>query len=187
MNKFGAKSKMKKYLKSHFIKFYEDIYDGTDRFTMLYKGYEKSPDKVIESCIYFYEDVMECRVYYTATGAKWCENSKNLSEFMRLLNYINARVWPCGSDGIGGTLYIASHLYAPRLYMTEDSCYDITMTTIIPYDFYEVAPLETEDFLTACCPELMDALSPTIFMLLLGTLSLDDAIQAINKDILGEE
>lgn len=184
---FNAKSKMRGYLKSHFIKFYEDTDDGTDRFTMLYKGCEKSPDRVIESCIYFYSECMECRVYYTATGAKWAENSKHLPDFMRLLNYLNATVWPCVSDEMGGALYTASYLYVPRFYMTEDGCYDITMTIIIPYDFYQVAPLETEEFLTVCCPELMDALSPAIFMLLLGELTLCEAIQVIKRDILEKE
>ncbi len=35
--------------------------------------------------------------------------------------------------------------------MTEDGCFDITLTTIICNDFYEVAPLETEDYITAYC------------------------------------
>ena len=151
---------------------------------MLYKNCDKSPDKVIESCIYFHNDYMECRVYYSKSGAEYCQSSKHLSELMRLLNFINAMVWPRGLDGTGGMLYKASCLYAPRLYMTEDDCYDITMTTIVPYDYYKVTPLETEDFLTASCPELMDALSPAIFMLLLGKLSLDEAIHYIKKNII---
>lgn len=70
----------------NFIVFYEDAYDDTDRFTMLYTGCGNTSDRVIESCICFYVDYIKCCVYYTATGDKWCENSRNLSEFMRLLD-----------------------------------------------------------------------------------------------------
>ena len=49
--------------------------------------------------------------------------------------------------------------------MTEDGCYDITMTFTLPYDFYEVAPLESEDFIIATLPDLFNRLSPTIFQL----------------------
>ncbi len=131
-----AKTKIINYLNQHFINFYEDIGDGTERLTIIYKGCKNCPDKMIESCIYFLSDCMECRVYYNATGAKWCKDSGHQSELMRLLNYINATVWPRGSDGIGGSLYKTSHLYTPRIYMTEEGCNDITMTTVVPYDFF---------------------------------------------------
>ena len=71
--------------------------------------------------------------------------------------------------------------------MTEDDRHDITMTGIIPYDFFEVAPLETEDFLTASLPELMNALSPAIFLLLLGEIDLSQAKRIVDRDVLGEE
>lgn len=47
-----------------------------------------------------------------------------------------------------------------------------------------IAPLETLDFITAACPELMDELSIPIFMLLLGNLPIDAAIKCIKTDIL---
>ncbi|MST88845.1 hypothetical protein FYJ79_04525 [Sharpea azabuensis] len=47
--------------------------------------------------------------------------------------------------------------------MTEYDCFDITLTIVICYDLYEVAPLETEDSVTAYCPELLADLSPAIF------------------------
>lgn len=85
------------------------------------------------------------------------------------------------------TLYKTSNLYAPRIYMTEDGCYDITMTCIVPYDFYEVAPLETADFLTACIPGVLNELSPAIFLLLLGKINLNDAISLVKRVALQEE
>ena len=68
--------------------------------------------------------------------------------------------------------------------MTEDGFHDITLTAQIAYEIFELVPLETLDFITASCPELMDALSTPIFMLLLGNLPLDDAIEYIKTNIL---
>ena len=184
MNKLQAKSKIKNYLKRNFIQFHEDVWE---RITMVYKGFKNSPDSIIESCIYFFSDCMECRVYYDATGAKFCKESDRQSELMRLLNFINARVWPQSTDFNGNTLYRPSHLYTPRIYMTEDGCNDITMTTVVPYEFYEIATLETEDFFTACLPELMDSLSPAIFLLLLGRINPEDAIGLVKINVLNEE
>ena len=79
-----------------------------------------------------------------------------------------------------------SCLYTPRIYLTEDGGYDITLTSVIPYDFYELAPLETEDYITACCPELLNGLSPAIFGVLLGNLDVEQAIQYVRKNILYE-
>lgn len=187
MNKLQAKSKIKSYLKRNFILFYEDFFDGTEQITMVYKGFKNSPDNIIESCIYFFSDCMECRVYYNATGAKFCKESNRQLELMRLLNFINARVWPQGTDFNDSTLYRPSHLYTPRIYMTEDGCNDITMTTVVPYEFYEIATLETEDFFTACLPELMDSLSPAVFLLLLDKINVEQAIDIVKIKVLNEE
>lgn len=88
------------------------------------------------------------------------------------------------ADGAGASLYKPHMLYTPRLYLTADECYDITITTIINYDFYEVAPVETADYLTAYCPELLDKLSPAIYGVLLGQLTVDEAIGYIRKEII---
>ncbi len=185
--KMDVKSDIMTYLKRHFLEFHEDAYEDTDRITMVFRNCEQCPDKVAEGCIYLYQDFMEYRVYYSAAGAEWLANSIHQSEFFRLLNYINAKVWPCGNDGVDGALYKSTNLYTPHLYMTEDDRHDITMTGIIPYDFFEVAPLETEDFLTASLPELMNALSPAIFLLLLGEIDLSQAKGIVDRDVLGEE
>ena len=83
-------------------------------------------------------------------------------------------------------LYAPSTLYTPRIFITENDCFDITLTTIINYDFYNLAPLETEDYITAYCPDLLNKLSPTIFSLLLGTIDLQQATHYINKFTEGE-
>ena len=65
--------------------------------------------------------------------------------------------------------------------MTEDGNCDITLTTIVNYDFYELTPLEREDYVTAACPDLLNELSLAIFGVLSGKIDLDTAINYINK------
>ena len=187
MNKQIALEKIRQYLKSHFITFQTDIKDGVPRYTMIFENCENSPNKAIESCIWFFEESMEVRTYFTEMGSNICrENKNNLSDVYRLMNYLNAQIWPATNDGYGGTLYKPYYLYTPRFYITEDDCYDITMTFVVPYDFYSVAPLETEDFITASCPELLNALSPAIFSLILGNMTVNQSITYV-KAILQKE
>lgn len=89
----------------------------------------------------------------------------------------------CSADG---ALYVPSTLYTPRIFIKENDCFDITLTTIINYDFYKLAPLETEDYITAYCPDLLNKLSPVIFSLLLGKINLQQAMHYINKLTEGE-
>ncbi len=188
MNKNEAYNKMTYYLETHFIKFSEDVYEGTERLlTMTYNGYVNCPNMALESCVYFHSDCMECRTYYTELGSDICKDSAHQADLYRLLNYINATIWPTTCDGSDGNLYQPSHLYSPRIYVSEDDCYDIMSTTVIPYDFYEIAPLETEDYMTACIPELMDKLSPAIFGVLAGNITTEDAIAYVNSAVLNEE
>lgn len=174
------------YLKAHCIKFHEDVYENTKRITMAYKGYSNCPNNIIEGCLYFYSDCMECRVYYTELGSDICKNSAHQADLYRLLNYINACVWPCTSDGFDGEDR-TPYLYTPRIYVTEDACYDITATSMIPYDFYEILPILTGDYITACIPELMNKLSPAIFGLLTGKMTIENAIAYVESAVLNQE
>ena len=178
---------IKYYLKRHFFKYYEETFENTKRLITAYSGYANCPNMALESCIYFHSDCIECRVYYTELGAFICKKSTHQADLYRLLNYINANVFPCTCDGTDGEFYPPSHLYTPRIYITEDDCYDITANTIIPYDFYEIAPLETADYMTACIPELMNKLSPAIFGVLSGIKTTEDAIAYVNSAVLNEE
>jgi hypothetical protein len=73
------------------------------------------------------------------------------------------------------------------MYITEDGCFDVTLTTIIPYDFFDVAPLETLDYLTVSCPELLNKLSLPIFSILLGKWYIISAISYIKTVVLMED
>lgn len=182
--KIKLMGKLSEYLKSHNIHYQEYVDNGTVQFAFAYQGYDNCPDRILESCIWFYENEMEVRVYYDENASGWCKGSEHKDELMGLLNYINASVWIHGTDGMNGLYYKGQYLYTPRLYMTEDGCYDITLTTVIPYDFYEVAPLETEDYITAACPELMDKFSKAIFLLLLGEIDIEQAKTLIKQNVM---
>lgn len=186
MNKLEAKNKLCDYLRMNNIPFKEDFDNGVVRITMLYKDYGNCPDNILESCIWFYENEMEARIYYDENAAGWCRKSNNISALLRLFNYVNARVWPQTADGMDDRLYHPHHLHTPRLYMTEDGAYDITLTSVIAYDFYTIAGLETEDYITACCPELLDKLAPAIFGVILGQLNAEQAIDFVKVHVLND-
>lgn len=173
------------YLIRHNIRHMISRDNGCVQFTMKYRA-ENAPGRYVESCIWFYDnDSAEARCYYSAIGAEICQKSEYRNRLLRLLNYINASVFLCCTDG--RVLYEPHMLYTPRMYMTEDGYYDLTITTIINYDFWAVAPLETADYLTAYCPELLDKLAMPIFGVLLGELSEDEAITYVKEEILKEK
>lgn len=179
-----AQKKMREYLKTHYIGYSEYVEKGVTQFLMTYKV-KNTPDGLLEACIWFHPRCMECRVYFSSYCAMFIKGSRYLNGFMRLLNYINARIWPHTDDRYGSKLYESSYLYTPRIYMMEDGSYDVTMTTLIHYDIYEMAGLETEDFITLTCPELLDELSVPMFGIISGQMSLDEAITYINRSMLG--
>lgn len=183
MTKKQAIKNFTDYLKLHNIPHVTDIDNGCPRFTMVYDA-ENAPNHSVESCIWFYDDAAEARCYYTAMGAALCKSSEYKDSLLRLLNFINARVFL--NSGGGNGLYEPHMLYNPRMYVTEDDCFDITITTIINYDFWGIAPVETADYLTVFCPELLDRLAPSVFGVLLGKFTVDETIFYIRERILEE-
>lgn len=171
------------YLKSHEIYWEMDHMEGIPRITMVFKNCDNCPNFITEGCIWFYEDSMEVRVYYSELGADICKTSQNRSELYRLLNFLNARLWPRVSDGMGGTLYQSQHLLSPRFYVTEDDRYDITAAMMVSYTHFEMYALEIEDFITAALPGLMNVLSPFVFLVLVKNMTLDTAIDRVKSEI----
>ncbi|MCM1119296.1 MAG: hypothetical protein NC543_08050 [bacterium] len=181
-----AMSDFSTYLKSHNIFFKTDIAEEEiPRITMVFKNCESCPGHITEGCIYFFDDEMEIRVYYSEDGSEICRNSNNMTDLYRLMNFLNARLWPRGMDGMGGVLYRSQCLFYPRFHVTEDGMKDITAKMIVPYTHYEMDKLETEDFITAALPDLLDSLSVPIFLLLLSKISVEEAISMIETRILG--
>lgn len=187
MNKNEAKRRFIGYLKGRNIKYLEQINDNESSIVMAIAGYERCPNSALECSIYFFDACMQCQVYFTENASGWIsERADVLSDMYMLLNFINARVWPFTHDGMGGKLYKSHHLQTPRFYITEDSHYDLTATTVIDYDYYSMAPLETEDYCTATIPALMDKLSLPLFFVLMKKISVDEGIELIKRDVLKE-
>ena len=155
--------------------------EGIPRITMVFKNCDRSPGYITEGCIWFYENSMEVRVYYSKLGAEICQKSKHLPELYRLMNYINARLWVSVSDGLEGALYQSQYLILPRFYVTEDEMQDITATMLIPYTHFELDMLEIEDFITSVLPGLLDDLSIPVFLLLEGRITAEEAIDMVRS------
>lgn len=182
-----AKRRVISYLKERGIKCQEYLSEGSSCVVIVLDGYENCPDQMLECSMVFFNTGMENRCYFTENAASWIsERKENLSNIYRLLNFINARVWPSIHDGIGGNLYVTHYLNTPRFYITEDHHYDLTATSVINYDILEMAPLETMDYITAALPELMNRLSIPLFLVLLGKLTPEEGIVQIKKEILEE-
>lgn len=175
---------LERYLENHNIRYARSKGNGCIQVAMIYAE-NNAPRGYVESNIWFYEnDYAEARCYYNAAAAI-CRNGNHRNDLLRLLNFINARAFlSCGAPY---GMYEPRMLYNPRIYLTEDDGYDIAITTVINYDFWELAPLETNDYLTAYCPEFLGRLAPPIFGVLLGKMTVDDAITYIKVNILDEE
>lgn len=184
MNKIDATKSFEGYLKSHFISYFKEETDNNAvRLTMCYKGYDICPGNALESCIYFYEDCFEAKVYYSALGSSICKNSKFQDELYRFLNYLNYSIWPRAVSD----LYEPCHLYTPRFIKTEDGNYDITASFVASYDIYNLAQLETEDFITKALPELLNKISPALFLVIAGEITVENAIAVVKKEVLHEK
>ena len=134
MTKQKAIKRLKEYLNAHFIHLETDFDNGTPRFTMIFKNCNNCHDKILESCVYFYQDCMEVKTHFTQNAASWCKGyQQSIPMIMRFLNYIKATVWMSSSDGANGLSYNPSILYTPRIFMPEDECYDITITRVSSY------------------------------------------------------
>lgn len=168
------------YLKSHGFRYVSRFSDGYVQITLTLDA-KNAPEKRIECGIWFYEEGMEARVYYSALGAEICRKSGRADELLRILNFINACVFLSNPDG-EGMLYEQHMLYTPRIYLTADDCFDIMITTIIPYDFFDLAPTETCDYVAEYCPELLDRLAPPIYSVLLGKETADRAIAYLKEN-----
>lgn len=175
---------LKNYLSYNSIPCKEDLDMGVRRFTFVFMCAD-APGGFVEGCIWFFDKAAEVRLYYNSIGADICKRSEYRGELYRLLNFINARVFMECSDG-GNGKYQAPIWYTPRIYLTEDTGYDISITTIINYDFGEKARHETHDYITAYCPELLDRLAPFIFRTLKGEMNVSDAIFGIKREMLND-
>lgn len=174
-----------------YLKQKSNIYIESCKFapsiTIALPGHSNSPSRKIESSLFFFPDAIEIRVYYACPGPQIVSNNlERLPSLYRLLNFLNAHVFVKKMEGVGN-FYRASYLLQPRFFLTEDEQFDITATVILEKDFFELAPLEIEDFITIALPALMNQLSPYIFGVVTGKVNVEAAIRQIRKNILGEE
>ncbi len=185
MERHEAIRKFFRYLKLHNIRHFKQMDEGVLRCRIEFNK-ELAPDRTIEACIWFFESTMEVRVYYNEVAARWVKEGDHFNELAQVLNFCNARVFLSSCDGAGNTLYQPSLLYTPRFYITADGHCDICMTTTIPYDFYELTPLETEDYITIFCPHVLERLTYSLIGTAVGKLTPKEAIMQINSDLLEE-
>ena len=174
------------YLKERNIPYVEETIEATPRIIIVLAGYPACPGGKLEACIYFHKEAhaIEARVYFADPAPAAVKRSGHLSDLYRLLNRINAKLFPRNEDHAEGSVYTPSYLITPRFYVTEDGCFDLTAALVMDNDFFELAPLEIEDYLTIALPRLIADLSPFIFGVLRGDISAEYAIRLIESRVL---
>jgi hypothetical protein len=162
------------YLDSEDICYKCDTDLGVPRITMIF-DIPDCPVGHIESSIWFFERHAEVRTYYPKVVSDLC-NSENghTDELMRLLEYLNALVIPCQSDG---EVY-----FTPRFYITAFG-FDVAALTVINYKVWSAVPY-TEKHITEYWPVMFNDLAPFVVSVLEGKITADEAMKLIDKHVL---
>ena len=147
---------------------------------MLFNDCPECPDRITEGQLGFYKNWFEARVFYSESASEWFRESENKADIYRLLNYINSQVWISVTDSRPETQYGPELMLTPRFYITEDDQCDITATMTVPYSLYETEKTKIEDFITAALPDLLNDLSRSIFLLIFGKITVDEAMRYID-------
>ena len=162
------------------IPYQEMIDGGVIAFVTSLKAFD-APNYHVEETLRFHEDCIEVLTYYDAIAEGMIKEINNSGELLRLLNFINARVFLGCADPYGS--YKPHLLFTPRIYLDESSN-NIAIVTVINHDFFAVAPVEAADYIFIYCPELLDKLSLTIFQTVSGKITADEAIRYITENII---
>ena len=162
------------YLDSEDICYKCDTDLGVPRITMIF-DIPDCPVGHIESSIWFFERHAEVRTYYPKVVSDLC-NSENghTDELMRLLEFLNALVIPCQTDG---EVY-----FTPRFYITAFG-FDVAALTVINYKVWSAVPY-TEKHITECWPVMFNDLAPFVVSVLEGKITADEAMKLIDKHVL---
>lgn len=139
----------------------------------IYLNYNIQVPGGLESDMKLFEDKLYVRAYYTEEVANEIGmlDSEKIHGLRQVINYINANAF-------------FESLYTPRLYLSTDGYYDIAIKTVIPYDFFELAPIETLEYITAYYPECMEKFAVPLLFLIYKKMSVDQAIDYIDSNIL---
>lgn len=140
---------------------------------------ENAPNKKVEATNKFCENEILSTMYYSGMGARIARESENKDELLRLLNFVNTIGYNALRDLYGQNT--PRLMYMPRIALSDEG--DIYIETLIPYEFYETAPTETEYYLTVFCPEFLNILAPDIFLVLFGEIDADHAIKMILSEL----
>ena len=150
------------YLYKKDISFAYDKIKGVNRITMDLIS-PNSPNGYVKSSIVFYENYVEVSACYKDIGFQ-ISDGNSFIDLMRLVNFLNGR---------------RLHMdYTPRFYITEGESIDITATWDTHYRTLDEV-YKTTEYITGIFIGFMDALVPSIFGVLDGSMLFEDAIKSI--------
>lgn len=170
------------YCTKHNVDFRLGIEEETPYYYAEYPA-ENAPECRIESTVDFRENEILLTAYYSRLGTQIVKESVFKEELLCVLNFLNDRVLYKYSSPEGHCP--PRLLYAPRFFMTNDGV--IVLSTVIPYEFFEVFTEETEHYITSFCPRLLDGIAVDLFLTAYGELDVDDAVKNIRRGLFGKK
>lgn len=127
----------------------------------------------VEINVKLYDDRMYVVAFYPDEIPKACKKTNSVSELRKVINFINSSIF-------------IDELYYPRVFISDDGFLDIAMMTGIPYDFFEMAPMESCEYIVDYCPEFMERFAIPILNVVIGNKNAEQVIDSIRNDILSE-
>lgn len=131
---------------------------------------DNAPDRRVESTITFNKHEILLAVYYSQTGDRIVRESENINELLKVLNFLNNSVL---------YVYDGYALFSPGFVVSDNG--EIILTTVIPYDFYGLFREATDFYITAFCPQLLNAVAVDVFLTLFGEISSNEAIKRLKR------
>ncbi|MGN0424959.1 MAG: hypothetical protein ACI4FY_06515 [Acetatifactor sp.] len=164
------------YLKSQKVVFTREENKATP-FILFKVPASNAPDEEIEGVVFFYEYVAEMKLYYVGTKAL-CEKSNYHDELLRVLNFVNARIFPACNEAPQDQRDMQLY-FVPRISLEEDDDNDIVAGTMFHYEIWNQFLWEVGDYATKHCVEFLDTLAEPIIKVLTGEMKAEEAINDI--------
>ena len=171
-----------RFLQNSHVLYKEGMDAGVSRCDIVFMC-DHAPGRFVEVYVWFFEDEAKVLARYSSIGADICKRSEHRNELYKLLNFINTcDIMASPADGKQMRNLAIQH--CPRICLTEeDESYDVSIMTIINYDFWKAATAMTYLYITEYLPKLMDMLAPYVFDLLNGEMSVSDAIAGVKSNL----
>ena len=168
------------YLDQKGISYVYDKDGGVSRYTMELEE-PSCPGGSVTVSVKIRKDSAEIRARYSDVCSGTLKNA-NKEDLLWLLSFINEKVF-LKQSGMSKDARDPQMFYTPRFYVSGGETPNVEAATMISYWHWE-KNLVTENYVTGYCPKLLGLLAPYVFGVIEGKMSLKEAEERIEKEIL---